>query len=224
MAQITETTTLSKPMVSRSDVLVAAYLLGKSHNISKLARLMGKGETVLANKLNPECDSHHLNLGEAVAVTELTDDNAILEAWAVSRNKVLVDLPIGVVSDDDLVEQVLLAQAVFGKLMQAIHDARVDGVIDRIEQGQIERIGTQAAEHVLGLIRSTGANVRALPTGQSGGGASEPQAVCKVGNMYPLQRTSTPVGKDGVPHLPQGRDREYLPCASRVSGGTRRRA
>ncbi len=170
MAQITETTTLSKPMVSRSDVLVAAYLLGKSHNISKLARLMGKGETVLANKLNPECDSHHLNLGEAVAVTELTDDNAILEAWAVSRNKVLVDLPIGVVSDDDLVEQVLLAQAVFGKLMQAIHDARVDGVIDRIEQGQIERIGTQAAEHVLGLIRSTGANVRALPTGQSGGG------------------------------------------------------
>jgi len=79
MVQITETTTLSKPMVSRSDVLVAAYLLGKSHNISKLARLMGKGETVLANKLNPECDSHHLNLGEAVAVTELTDDNAILE-------------------------------------------------------------------------------------------------------------------------------------------------
>ncbi len=163
MAQITETTTLSKPMVSRSDVLVAAYLLGKSHNISKLARLMGKGETVLANKLNPECDSHHLNLGEAVAVTELTDDNAILEAWAVSRGKVLVDLPAGVVSDDDLVEQVLLAQAVFGKLMQAIHDARADGFIDRIEQGQIERIGTQAAEHVLGLISSTGANVRVLP-------------------------------------------------------------
>ncbi|MNC82357.1 hypothetical protein D3C75_1358330 [compost metagenome] len=47
--------------------------------------------------------------------------------------------------------------------MQAIHDARVDGVIDRIEQGQIERIGTQAAEHVLGLISSTGANVRVLP-------------------------------------------------------------
>ena len=31
----------------------------------------------------------------------------------------LVDLPVGVVSDDDdTVEQVLLAQAVFGKLMQ----------------------------------------------------------------------------------------------------------
>ncbi|MNQ52241.1 hypothetical protein D3C85_662470 [compost metagenome] len=78
-----------------------------------------------------------------------------------------MDLPIGVVSDDDLVEQVLLAQAVFGKLMQAIHDARADGFIDRIEQGQIERIGTQAAEHVMALISSTGANVRQLPTTSS---------------------------------------------------------
>ncbi|HIC8801237.1 TPA: hypothetical protein ACW72Z_004286 [Aeromonas veronii] len=51
----------------------------------------------------------------------------------------------------------------FGKLMQAIHDARADGVIDRMEHGQIERIGTQAAEHVLGLISSTGTNVRVLP-------------------------------------------------------------
>lgn len=150
-------------MVSRPDVLLAAYLLGKSHNISEIARLMGKGETVLANKLNPDCDSHHLNLGEAVAITELTGDNRILEAWAASRGKALVDLPAGVVSDDDLVEQVLLAQSVFGKLMQSIHDARADGVIDRMEHGQIERIGTQAAEHVLGLIRTTAVNVRTLP-------------------------------------------------------------
>lgn len=163
MTQQTETSTLSKPLVSRPNVLVAAYLLGKDHNISEIARLMGKGETVLANKFNPDCDSHHLNLGEAVAITELTGDNRILEAWAASRGKVLVDLPIGAVSDDDLVEQVLLAQAVFGKLMQAIHDARSDGVIDRMEHGQIERVGTQVAEHVMGLIRSTAANVRQLP-------------------------------------------------------------
>ncbi|EIM1708994.1 phage regulatory CII family protein [Aeromonas dhakensis] len=163
MTQTTETSTRSKPMVSRPDVLLAAYLLGKSHNISEIARLMGKGETVLANKLNPDCDSHHLNLGEAVAITELTGDNRILEAWAASRGKALVDLPAGVVSDDDLVEQVLLAQSVFGKLMQSIHDARADGVIDRMEHGQIERIGTQAAEHVLGLIRTTAVNVRNLP-------------------------------------------------------------
>jgi hypothetical protein len=167
MTQTTESSTLSKPRVSRPDVLLAAYLLGKDNNISEIARLMGKGETVLANKMNPECDSHHLNLGEAVAVTEITGDNRILEAWATSRGKALVDLPAGVVSDDDLVEQVLLAQAVFGKLMQAIHDARADGVIDRMEHGQIERIGTQVAEHVLGLISTTAVNVRQLPTSAS---------------------------------------------------------
>ncbi|MGN5160393.1 phage regulatory CII family protein [Aeromonas dhakensis] len=167
MAQQTESNTLSKPLVSRPDVLASAYLLGQHHNISELARLMGKGATVLANKLNPDCDSHHLNLGEAVAITELTGDNRILEAWAASRGKALVDLPAGVVSDDDLVEQVLLAQSVFGKLMQSIHDARADGVIDRMEHGQIERIGTQAAEHVLGLIRTTAVNVRTLPPAAS---------------------------------------------------------
>ena len=163
MAQQTESNTLSKPMVSRPDVLASAYLLGQHHNISELASLMGKGATVLANKLNPDCDSHHLNLGEAVAVTELTGDHRIVEAWAASLGKVLVDMPAGAVSDDDLVEQVLLAQSVFGKLMQAIHDARADGVIDRMEHGQIERVGTQVAEHVMGLIRSTAANVRPLP-------------------------------------------------------------
>ena len=163
MAQPSENNTLSKPLVSRPDVLAAAYLLGHDHNISELARLMGKGATVMANKLNPDCDSHHLNLGEAVAVTELTGDHRIVEAWAASLGKMLVDMPAGAVSDDDLVEQVLLAQSVFGKLMQAIHDARADGVIDRMEHGQIERVGTQVAEHVMGLIRSTAANVRQLP-------------------------------------------------------------
>lgn len=151
---------------SSPDVLLAAYLLGKRHNVSELARLLGKGTTILANKLNPECDSHHLYLGEAVAITELADDNGVLESWAASRGKMLVDLPAGAVCDDDLVEQVLLAQAVFGELMRTIHDARRDGVIDHLEQAQIERIGRESAQHVLGLICSTGANVRELNSGR----------------------------------------------------------
>jgi len=146
-----------------SDVMAAAYGLGHHYNASELARMMGRKPVEFCKKLNPDCDDRHLTLAEAVAITELTGDNAILAAWSASRGKVLVDLPIGAVSDDDLVEQVLLAQAVFGKLMQAIHDARADGIIDRMEHGQIERIGTQAAEHVLGLISSTGTNVRVLP-------------------------------------------------------------
>lgn len=159
MAQGTDHDTSNQIQLS-PDVLLAAYLLGKRTNISEIARLLGKGTTILANKLNPECDSHHLYLGEAVAITEMTNDNSILEAWAASRGKALVDIPAGSVSDDDLVEQVLLAQAIFGQLMQVIHDARRDGVIDRLEQAQIERVGRESAQHVLGLITSTGANVR----------------------------------------------------------------
>lgn len=164
MADTTDKTTLNPGSVLRTDVLAAAYLLGQATNISDLARKLGKSPVVLANKMNPDCDSHHLNLGEAVAVTELADDNRILEAWAAGHGLMLVARPHGSVSDDDLVEQVLLAQSVFGKLMQAIHDARVDGVIDRMEQGQIERVGTLVAEQVMGLISSTGANVRRVPS------------------------------------------------------------
>ena len=144
------------------DVLVAAQQLGQRLNISELARHMGKSPTILANKLNPDCDTHHLTLGEAVAITELSGDNGILESLAHLRGKMLVDVPAGAVNDEDLADQVMLAQAVFGKMMQVIHDARKDGVIDCIEQSDIERVGTEAAQMVIGLIKSTGANVRQL--------------------------------------------------------------
>ena len=155
----------SNQLQSSPDVLFSAYSLGQRHNISDLARRLGKGATILANKLNPDCDTHHLTLGEAVAITELTNDNAIISAWALSRGQMLVDMPAGAVSDEDLVEQVQLAQSIFGQLMQVIHDARRDGVIDRLEQAQIERVGRESAQHVLGLICSTSANVRELNAG-----------------------------------------------------------
>lgn len=161
MAQQPSSNTSNQIPVS-PDVLFSAYSLGQRHNISELARRLGKGATILANKLNPDCDTHHLTLGEAVAITELTNDGAILNAWALSRGQMLVDMPEGAVSDEDLVEQVLLAQAIFGELMREIHDARRDGVIDRLEQSRIENIGRSAAQQVIGLITTTGANVREL--------------------------------------------------------------
>lgn len=86
------------------DVLAAAYQLGQRLNISELARHMGKSPTILANKLNPDCDTHHLTLGEAVAITELSADNGILESWAHLRGKMLVDVPAGAVNDEDLAD------------------------------------------------------------------------------------------------------------------------
>lgn len=153
----------SKISTVSPDVLVAAQQLGHRLNISELARHMGKSPTILANKLNPDCDTHHLTLGEAVAITELSGDNGILESWAHLRGKVLVDIPVGSMNDEELADQVMLIQSVFGQMMQTIYQARADGVIDRLEHSAIERIGTEVAQQVIGLIKSTGANVREFP-------------------------------------------------------------
>lgn len=142
------------------DVLVAAQELGHRSNISELARQLGKSPVVMANKLNPDCDTHHLSLGEAVAITELAGDNGILDAWAHLRGKVLVDIPAGSMNDEELADQVMLIQSVFGQMMQTIYQARADGVIDRLEHSAIERVGTEVAQQVIGLIKSTGANIR----------------------------------------------------------------
>lgn len=74
-----------------------------------MARLMScKRPSTLINKFNPACEGHpHSNLSEAIAVTEFTNDNAIISAWALSRGQMLVDMPAGAVGDEDLVEQVL---------------------------------------------------------------------------------------------------------------------
>lgn len=168
MAQLDKTTTrVERDNSHASDPIEAVYQLGRRYNITQMARLMScKRPSTLINKFNPACEGHHLTLSEAIAVTELTNDNAIISAWALSRGQMLVDMPAGAVSDEDLVEQVLLAQSIFGQLMQVIHDARRDGVIDRLEQAQIERVGRESAQHVLGLICSTGANVRELNAGR----------------------------------------------------------
>lgn len=142
------------------DVLVAAQELGHRSNISELARQLGKSPVVMANKLNPDCDTHHLSLGEAVAITELSGDNGVLESWAHLRGKMLVDVPAGSMNDEELGDQVMMVQVVVGQMMQVIHDARKDGVIDRIEHSAIERVGTEVAQQVIGLIKSTGANIR----------------------------------------------------------------
>ncbi len=168
MAQLDKTTTrVERDNSHASDPIEAVYQLGRRYNITQMARLMScKRPSTLINKFNPACEGHHLTLSEAIAVTEFTNDNAIISAWALSRGQMLVDMPAGAVSDEDLVEQVLLAQSIFGQLMQVIHDARRDGVIDRLEQAQIERVGRESAQHVLGLICSTGANVRELNAGR----------------------------------------------------------
>ena len=90
--QRNDTTAKAQAVFRSSDVMAAAYGIGHRYNASELARLMGRKPGEFCKKLNPDCDDRHITLAEAVAITELTGDNAILEAWSASRDKVLVEL------------------------------------------------------------------------------------------------------------------------------------
>lgn len=148
--------------------MAAAQQLGQRHNISELARLLGKSQVILANKLNPDCDSNHLNLGEAVAITELADDNGILDAWAASRGQVLVSVPEGVQSDEELADMVMMVSESLAQVFSAYREARADGVIDAQERQQIGLRVRDAIRDLLSLDAEIGGQVRDIRPGRVG--------------------------------------------------------
>ena len=66
------------------DPLAAARIIceSKPHSIAAVAGMLGMSPKVLANKLNPHNDTHHLRLDEAVQISVATNDPAILFAFA----------------------------------------------------------------------------------------------------------------------------------------------
>lgn len=140
----------------------AAYLLGKAHNTSELARCLGISPTVLSNKLNPDQEFHKLSLGEAVAITELSNDNRILEAWANMRGFMLVSVPAQFCCDEDLCDQLLVLNESMGNALATIKAARSDGVIDRIEFEQIKHRIYELVKESLSLQEVVGETVREL--------------------------------------------------------------
>lgn len=132
---------MRKPSRISHDPMAAAASLTDDHNISALARLIGKSEKTLAAKLNndPEYEHHNLHLAEAVAVTELTGDERILKAWANSRGYSLVKIPEANATDDEFSDLLLKIQESGGAVATAILKARQDGVINELEYAGIHR-------------------------------------------------------------------------------------
>ncbi|WP_423186799.1 phage regulatory CII family protein [Alishewanella sp. d11] len=141
----------------------AAYLLGKRANISDLARKLGMSPNVLGNKLNPDQEFHKLSLGEAVAITELANDDAIIESWAASRGYVLVKVPDEVSCDEELSDQLMKLSEEMGAALGEIRHAREDGVIDSIEYEQIKKKLMSTVTEALALKAVVKGQVRDLP-------------------------------------------------------------
>ncbi len=147
-----------------SDPIDAAYQLSRRYNIADLAKLMGcKRPTTLNNKFNPHCEDHHLTLSEALTVTELTGDNAIVAAWALARGHVLVALPDGSVSEEELADQVMMVGEVVAAVFGELREARKDGVIDPVERQAIAQAVHMAVRELLSLDETVASQVRPFP-------------------------------------------------------------
>jgi len=161
--------TLKKGQLSQNP-LDAAYHLGERHNVSDIARKLGISPVVMANKLNPHQEFHKLSLGEAVAITELTHDNGILEAWAHTRGCMLVPVPQAVCCDEDLCDQLLVLNEAMGNALATIKAARADGVIDPAEFEQIKQRVSALVTESLALQQVVGETVRELHPNKLNGG------------------------------------------------------
>ena len=104
------------------------------HNIKHggsiaLAARMGMSSTVLNNKVNPNTDSHHLRLDEAVTIMEYTGDHSIIQSMAQRLGGVycVVDSEP---TQASIMMTALSTSARQGDVMAEIHKALEDGRID----------------------------------------------------------------------------------------------
>lgn len=93
-----------------------------------LAARMGMGNTVLNNKVNPNCDTHHLRLDEALTIMEFTNDHSIIQAMASRLGGVYCEVT-GEATKDELIMTALSASACQGDVMTEMHKALEDGRI-----------------------------------------------------------------------------------------------
>lgn len=84
--------------------------------------------TVLNSKVNPNCNTHHLRLDEALTIMELTGDHSIIQAMASRLGGVYCEVT-GEATKDELIMTALSASACQGDVMTELHKALEDGRI-----------------------------------------------------------------------------------------------
>lgn len=112
------------------------------HNVKRggsvaLAARLGMSSNVLNSKVNPNCDTHHLRLDEAVAIMEFTDDHSIAHAMAQRLGGVYCPVESGT-TQDDLLMTALSTSACQGDIMSEMYKALEDGRIDKHERDALQ--------------------------------------------------------------------------------------
>lgn len=102
-----------------------------------LAARMGMSSTVLNNKVNPNTDSHHLRLDEALTIMEYTGDHAIIQAMAQRLGGVFCAVE-GEATQASILMTALSTSACQGDIMSEMQKALEDGRIDCKERHALQ--------------------------------------------------------------------------------------
>jgi len=161
---MTNKVSLKKSKLACTDPIGIGYTFLLDYKDIVCAQVMRCSPGVARNKLNPECETNHQTLENAIALSVELDEDRQLSAWAALRGKVLFDLPEGSVSDDELTDQILLVAEKMGHIGTEIRDARKDGVIDPEERIAIEQRVFALVSCLMNLNAEVASQVRQLPT------------------------------------------------------------
>jgi len=107
-------------------------------SVAGLASLMGRGDVVLRNKLNPNSESHHLNIEEFEMMVDFANKNFdVAEYFATKAHSVVVQMPELPESDMALLDVFMGAMKELGEVSAAFQKSYADGDITSREFSEI---------------------------------------------------------------------------------------
>jgi len=105
-----------------------------------LATYLSVRPGTLSNKADPACDTHHLNLSEALAIMKVSENYRILRALGVETNHGVVQLlNLTGVSDLELLDAYTRMNKELGDVAGAMNRAFEDRKLTRVEFNEITR-------------------------------------------------------------------------------------
>lgn len=133
-------------MTYMTDVFDAAYRVAhdfKPDGAVGLARRLGKNPGTFLNKLNPHQETHHLTLGEAVAMSVAAGDPRIAQAFAFELGGVFMKLPPRAgASDLELLTLMLQRDEAGGRFASTVERCLEDGEVSARDWKEIRAAGS----------------------------------------------------------------------------------
>ncbi|WP_153135152.1 phage regulatory CII family protein [Paraburkholderia agricolaris] len=119
-----------------------------------LAPRIGMSAAVLRSKVNVGNETHKPTLAEAVRITEIADDDRVLEAWARERGYVLVKLPdADNCSDGAVLELMAKTWETNGEIGKEVNRTFED---NRVEKHEVARVKDRVWNHIASLFGLVG--------------------------------------------------------------------